>query len=490
MNFRSAAMTGIAWSVSSQAVRMILQVVTTVVLARLLTPEDFGVYAMAIPVIALATLFQDLGLQQALIQREKITTAQINKVFWINFAVTLAIALLLVLISPLVSRFYGEERLTVLTSAWGIIMILGSLGFGQYALLGRAFRFRALAIIDMACAIAAFVTVTVLAYFWPSYWALWASGVASVACWIVLSMVVSGWRPGLPQRGVDLDGIFGFGMNVTIHNVANYASRNLDNILIGRNFGALVLGHYDRAYKLLLYPLENIAGPISRVMVPILSRMNGDPAQFRRAFLQASGIQSLICIPGMAVAIGCADELIRILLGEKWMAVAPIFYWLGFAGLIQPLIDSTGWLFFAQGRSKALMSMSVATSIVTVAAFFIGLRWGAVGVACAYAIVEYVYRVPLLFFLAGRRGSVTALDLILGVLPLLAAAGLTLLTIHFLREAQSLQGMRLIFAALPIAYGEALAVLALLPTGRRLLVSTFRLATDGMKMLRPAARQI
>ncbi|MDB5648603.1 MAG: capsular polysaccharide biosynthesis protein, partial [Hyphomicrobiales bacterium] len=403
--------------------------------------------------------------------------------------VTALIALVMVAISPLVAHFYGDSRLIALTSAWGVIMLLGSMGFGQYALLGRAFRFQALAVIDMLCSVAAFVTVTFIAWYWPSYWALWASGVASVTCWGIASMVASGWRPGLPKRGVDLEGMFGFGMNITVHNFANYASRNLDNILIGHNFGALILGYYDRAYKLLLYPLENIGGPISRVMVPILSRMHGDDDKFRRAYLQASGLQSLLCIPGMAVAIGCSGELIRILLGETWMPVAPIFFWLGLAGLIQPLIDSTSWLFIAQGRSRELMGTSVATSTVTVIAFVIGLRWGAVGVACAYAIVEYVYRIPLLVILAGRKGAVTRADLMLGLLPLLTAAGLTLLTLDQLRELTTFKGWQLILVALPIAYAQALLMLAILPTGRQQIASIYRLATDSLKILTPARRE-
>lgn len=454
---------------------MFLQIATTVILARMLPPDEFGIFAMVIPVIALTSLIQDLGLQQAVIQRQDISREQISQLYWINFAMTILIAIFLIVAAPFIASFYGEGRLTALTCAWALILVLGGIGFQHYALLAREFRFKALALIDIACAVFSFVTALVAAYFLHSFWALWLAGVASVTCWIVLAMATTGWRPSLPKRGVDLDGMVGFGMNITFHNFANYASRNLDNILIGHHFGAVVLGYYDRAYKLLLYPHENLAGPLSRVMVPVLSRVQDQPAQFRRVFLQSCGVLNLVSIPGMVVAIWCSDELVTLLLGEKWLPISPIFFWLGIAGIMQPLINAAGWLFLAQGRSRELMLFSIAGSIVTAIGFFVGLRWGAVGVACAYSIVEYVFRIPLLFYLGGRKGSVSALDLITGVAPLLLAAGLTVLSIFWLRQTFTLGGPALIFVSLVLAYLEALLCMALVPSGRHVLSSGFQI---------------
>ncbi len=483
MNFRLAALFGISWSMASQATRMALQIATTILLARLLTPDDFGVYAMAMPVIGLAGLLQDVGLHQAIMQKDKISKDQLNTVFWLNFLISLGVALLLVLVSPLVGRFYADPRLVGLVASFGVIVMLGSLTFGQYAMLGRDLRFRVVALIDIVCALVSFVTVIGVSYFWPSYWALWSAGLASVLCWSVLTFLVGSWRPGIPKRGGDLDGMFRFGLNIMFHNFANYASRNVDNILIGRSLGGAVLGYYDRAYKLLLYPLENLANPVTRVMVPLLSRMQGDQEGFRRAFLQSSGLVNLACIPGMAVAIACSHDLVRILLGERWLPVAPIFYWLGFAGLVQPIVNSSSWLFIAQGRSGDMVRVSVTSSLVIVAGFFIGLGWGAEGVACAYAISECFFRVPLTIYLGGRKGAVRASDLLWGILPLMGSALATLLSVSWLYQS-GVSGWKVILLALPIAYGQAVLTLCLFPAGRKLLADTGRAAASFYESIR------
>ena len=484
MSYRSAALSGMAWSLTSQGVRMILQLASTVILARLLSPEDFGIFAMILPVAALAGLLQDFGLNQAIIHKENLTADQINAMFWINLAITAFLAVCLIVFSPLVAAFYGESRVAPLVSAWSIMLIMGGLSFGQYAQLARAFRFRALALIDVACALVAFSTSVGISYLWPSYWALWFGGFASLFTWTVLTFSTRIWRPGWWTRGVKLDGMFTFGMNLMFVSLADFASRNVDNILIGRNFGGHVLGLYDRAYKLLLYPLENLGAPLSRVMIPVLSRMQNDPDAFRRAFLQMSGVLGLVYIPGMAVAIGCSHDVVRIFLGEKWLSIVPIFYWLGFVGLLQPFISSCSWLLISQGRSKELMYVSVSSSLVIVTAFFIGIYWGAIGVAIAYAAAEAFYRMPLLCYRIGRQGSVRTSDIVATLGPLLVVAALAMFSISALTKL-GVTGWLLIFLSLAAAYAEAVLVLSLTPRGRSLLATCLKLAGDAWAKFRP-----
>jgi polysaccharide transporter, PST family len=478
MNYRFTALSGMAWVMLSQGLRMVLQFATTLILARLLMPEDFGVFAMMLPVAGLVALLQDFGLHQSLVQKEKITHDQINAIFWINFSISMALAVLLVLCSPLVGAFYGEPRLVPLVAGWSAMLIIGSLSFGQYAMLSRVFRFRTLAMIEMTCAISSSVGSILIAYIWASYWALWWSGIISVATWGALTYATKSWSPTRPKRGVDLDGMLSFGLNLLGHHGAEYVSRNLDTILIGRTLGGNILGFYDRAYKLLLYPLENLAGPANRVMVPILSRLNNDPAAFRRAYVQVSGILNLAIMPGMAVAIGCSEHVVRILLGEKWMASAPIFHWLGFAGLFQPFISSVGFMLIAQGRSRELMITSVSSSCVTAVGFIIGLNWGVVGVAAAYACAECLYRTPLLCYFAGRHGSVSIGDLAASFMPMLVSAGLIMAIIPAL-ESNGFSSWSLIIVSLVISYAISLAVLSLLPSGRVLLGAALKAARDG-----------
>lgn len=483
MSYRMAALNGVAWSLGSQALRMGFQVATTIVLARLLTPHDFGVYAMALPVIALAGLLQDFGMQQAILQKRDITNDQINALFWINFSLTVAVALALAAASPFIARFYSEPLLTPMLAGWSGILVFGALSFGHHALLTRKLLFKTVAMIDMVCATVSFVTVLIVSWFWPSPWAMWFAGLSSVICWVSLAYATKIWFPSRPKRGVKLDGMFAFGANIMLHSLANFVSRNADNIIIGRAFGSAVLGYYDRAYKLLLYPVENLGNPIARVMVPVLSKLQDDNAGFRRAFLQVLGLMNLVAMPGMAVAIGCSVEVVQILLGDKWLPVAEMFWWLGFAGLVQPLINASGWMLIAQGRSEKLMWISVTSSIVTVIGFVVGMKWGAVGVAAAYAMVECFFRAPITCYLGGRKGAVRGFELVVNTAPLFVSAVLSLFTIDLVRSA-GIGGWALIAISLLLAYLEALAILSLFPSGRAVIRASIHLALGALQRLR------
>lgn len=472
MGLGAKILSGISWSLASQAIRMLLQLATIPILARLLTPADFGIYAMALPVIGLAGLLQDFGLQQALVHKERLSDEQLNAVFWINFLISLSVASGLWFACPLVAMFYSEPRLEALVGAFSVLTILGAVSFGQYALMNRELRFKALALIDICCALVSFLVVVIFAYQYRSFWALWAGGLASVLAWVGLTMVFGSWRPRRPRLNIKLEGMFQFGFNIMLHNAANYASRNIDNILIGRFFGSEALGFYDRAYKILLYPLENLANPVSRVMVPLLSRIRDDHAQFRRAFVQVNGLVNFICLPGLAVAMSCSHDVIRILLGDKWLAVADIFFWLGFAGLVQPTIISASWVLIAEGRTKELMRLSVISSVLVVIGFVVGLRWGAVGVAASYAFVECLLRVPLTIWVSGRGGRIGFRPFLESLVPLLGAALFSILIIEGL--GGYFEGWRLIGVGLVVSYAAAALSLMILPSGRELLLSMSR----------------
>ena len=469
MSLRKLAVDGMFWSMSSQFIRMILQFMTTIFLARLLDADQFGIYAMALPVIALANLLQDIGLNQSIIQKEKLEPEQASLLFWINLGLSTGLVIVLFVCAPLIADFYEEPRLVRLLEAWAFVLLVGALSFGQYAMLARKLRFRLLAIIDIICAITSFGVVMLMARVWPSYWALWFSGLASVCVWVALTWCVSGWRPQIPKWRLSLDGMFSFGAWIAGHNIANYLVRNLDNILIGRSFGAIALGFYDRAYKLLLYPVENLGNPISRVMVPILSRLQTEPQSYRRAYLHASGLLSLLMMPGMCVAIACAPELVFILLGDEWSSVADIFFWLGFAGLVQPLLMCSTWLFLAEGRGQDLMWVSLSSSLVISGAFFISLRWGAVGVATAYAFAEIFFHLPIQFFFAGRK-IVSHIDLALDTLPNIVASMITFAVIAGLRHFD-VTGGYLIGLSFVCAYVSGLGSMAAFPRGRLIFFS-------------------
>ena len=467
----------------SQAVQVATQIASVLILSRILAPGDFGLVAMIAPVVGLLGMLQDFGLVQATVQKKDLKREEVNFLFWVNVAASTAMALVIVALSPLVAAFYQEPRVGPLTAAMAVPMILGALGAQHMALLNRRMEFGRLALITVAGAVATLGVAIAWALASPSFWALFAGSLAGGALSTALAWGFSRWRPGLPHGAEGARGLLGFGAGITGFNFANFFARNLDNVLIGRVWGEAQLGFYDRAYKLLLFPLSQIANPLSRVMIPALSRMTGEPDRYRHAYFRVLNLSLLVSLPGVAFATAMADPLIPLLLGEQWRPSAPIFMALGFAGLLQPLNNPVGWLYISQGRSTDMMVWGVASAAFTVAAFVAGLPWGALGVAVAYAASEAL-KTPVLWLVAGRKGPVRATDVARTCGPAVIAGFGALLAVWLAHDALGGRGVAGLVVAALLSYATFAAILQAFPLGRATLREAHGLALKPVGLLR------
>ncbi len=468
---RRRATSGVVKTGLSQGARLIIQFVSAVALSRLLTPSEFGVLAMAAPVVAFAAMFQDLGLTQAVVQKPTLTQAEISALFFVSLGMSIALALALAALSPVVSAFYGEPRVGMLTAAMGINIALGGAGALHYALLNRRMQFGVLAIIDVAAVVGSLVASLAFALLYHSFWALYAGSLVGALIPVIGYWTASGWRPSRPRRGSGVSTALRFGANVTGFNLANFFSRNLDNVLIGRVWGEAPLGLYDRAYKLLLLPLQQINGPVSKIMLPVLSQLVDDPIRYRGAFLRVLAQMMLLTLPGIAFMVGTADLLIPTLLGKQWSGASPLFAVLGLASFVQILNNPTGWLFMSQNRTREYMLWGVCASVTCIISFLVGLPYGPIGVAVAYTVGEYI-RTPILWWYVTRRG------------PILSSAVIRVGLPHFLGVLASLAAVACARALLPsdpalvlgvslvASFAASLLVVAALPLGRGTISQT------------------
>jgi PST family polysaccharide transporter len=460
---------GAAVTFGGQMVRFVCQFGGQVALARLLDPGDFGLLAMVAPVTTLVLFFNDLGLAQATVQRPAITRRDVSSLFWINVAASLALCLVMVAVAPLVGRFYHEPRTVPLTIALSFALILGGISSQQMALLSRAMRFRQLAIIDVASAGAAALAGIAAALAGLGYFSLVVVSYAQMGTTVLLSWFFSGWLPGRPARNAEVAAMMRFGGHTTGSNFLNFFSRNLDNILIGRVYGSETLGLYDRAYKLLLLPLSQISAPVARVAVPLLSRLHDDPPRYRKAYLQMLQAIHLAAFPGMITAIAVPHGVVLTLFGPKWVGVAPILTWLAIAALPSFVGNSTGWLFSSQARTASQLRCGTVSASLFVASFFIGLPYGALGVARAYACVAVLIQGPFLWWGVTRAGPVKLGDLLRTLGTFLFAGGCALAALAFCKTQHHFRGISGVVTAAAISYLVTLGGVMLLPSGREMV---------------------
>ncbi len=380
------------------------------ILARLLTPKDFGLIAMANVIIGFAILFKDLGLSTATIQKQKVSHAQSSTLFWINSAASIVIMLVIVFLAPTIARFYEQPRLTWVMLAMASVFIFSGLTVQQQALLKRQMRFGRLALIEITAITLGVLTAIVAGWYRAGYWAL-------VLMNIVIELVTTTgiwlsckWRPKLPVRNCNIGSMLKFGIRLTGFNILNCFTRIIDSIMLGKYWGTQSLGLYSKAYNLSTQPLKQINTPISNVAVSALSRLQHEPARYRSFYIKTISPIMFILMPNIVFMILMAKDIISVVLGHQWIEAATIFSLLSIAALFQPLANTSGWLFVSQGRTRHMLYWGLFSMILKIIAVLVGLHWGAVGVAASYAAFSIFVKNPVLFWFVGRKGPVQTSD--------------------------------------------------------------------------------
>lgn len=462
---------GGAVTIVTQGLKFLIGMIGTVILARLLTPQDYGLIGMVAVIIGFVSIFKDLGLSAATIQRAEINSFQISTLFWINVALSIGVMVVSFAISPLVALFYHEPRLRLITAVYGFGFLLGGLTVQHEALLRRQMRFGALALAEILALCASVATAIGLAWYGVGYWALVASQLSLGLVYLACMWKLCVWRPGWPSRNAGVRSMLAFGGNLTGFGFINYFSRNLDNLLIGKFWGSQQLGLYAKAYQLLLLPIEQINAPISAVALPALSRLTDSPERYRLAYIRVLEKVAILTMPGIAFMIATSDWIVRLVLGPQWTEASWIFALLGIAGLIQPIASTSGWLFITQNRTRHMFQWGVISSSIIITSIVAGLPWGAKGVACSYSLAFVLVVAPLLFWFVGREGPVRSRDFYVTIAPAFSAAICVLTSLILMRRwivvAHAITGLLMAFG---IAAVVTLLVLLALPSGRGALL--------------------
>ena len=459
----------------SQLIKLPFQAASLLILPRLLQPIDYGIYAMVDPIVAVSALILNFGISQAIIQSPALQRMEMSGLFWITTIAGCIAAAIVFAASPLVTLLYNDPRAGAVAAVSASFLILTGLTNIHEALLNRQMKFGWVAMISAAGVAVGFTISVIAALLGAGYWSLTLGFAATQLVSLIGVWLGTGWIPRERPSFRGLLRFYKFGGAVMLADGATVLAREADSVLLGRYVGGVALGHYDRGNKLAIVPIQRINTLLQSLMLPILSRLNEEGERYRHAYLRVIRQLMLFTTPGV-VAVGVtAPVLVPFLIGDQWAPAAPIFAWLTLAALHRPVSMSMDLLFVSQGRMRDYLSWSFFSAATSIAAFVIGLRWGAVGVAAAFALSDVFVRLPALWWWVTRRGPIRMLDLYRTAAPFAAGSAAAFLVLQALQLVPFPSDLLRLATSAISGYAVAWSVVALFSGGRAAMADSVRL---------------
>jgi len=372
---------GMSWATAGQVGGEGLRVVTGFVLARFMTPEEFGLVGMVTVFANYASVLLNFGFGSALVQRQRATPVDLSTVFWFNLAVGVVLTVLFAASAPLVAAFYARDELTAVTSVLAINFVLLAPSIVQRTMLHKDLRFRGLAVVDLFASVVSSVVAIGMGVAGLGVWSLVAWTLSRSAVQTVGSALLYRWLPSLVFSTTSMREMSGFATNVTASETLGYIAANIDRLLVGRFLGAHAVGIYEQAVRLMLLPVTNTSMVLGRVLFPALARMQDDPERSRQLYLRSARMSLFVATPilvGLAVA---AEPFVAVAYGPGWEELVPVLRLTALTGLASSLMSLTTSVFRSSGRPDLELRVGFVRRLLGVALAAVGVLWSVVAVA-------------------------------------------------------------------------------------------------------------
>ena len=387
--FRNVVMNA-GWSGVGSIINQLFSLVVSVVLARALSPQDFGLMGMALVFTNFIVLFSGLGVGMSIIQNQQMDDRYLSTARWTASLVGVALFTASCAAAPVAAWFFHDDRIRALMIASSLSFILTGVCNIHLSIMIKEMRFKEIAVIEVGsgfigggCAIVAAV----------NGFGVWSLVAQQVSAQVVRTIAVFMMVRGVPWRGFDWSVfrvLFSFSSYVIGSSVVNYFGRNADNLIIGRFLGSAALGYYGLAYSLMMKPIQ-VTALFSGVLYPALSSAKDDPLQFRDIYMRTIKLIALITFPAMLGMWVVTTPLILVVYGEKWVPIIPVFRILCLIGMIQSVLSCVGNIYMAMGETRLMFRVNMISLPFTLLSFIVGIRWGIVGVAFCYAIIAVIF---------------------------------------------------------------------------------------------------
>ncbi len=410
---------GAAIVFAGQGTRILIQLGSVVILAKILSPRDYGLLAMVTVMVGIGEVFRDFGLSAAAIQSKNLLRGQRDNLFWINAAIGLCLSVIAFSVSGLIAGFYREPLVGPIAQTLAVTFLINGLATQYRADLNRRMKFGKLVVVDITAQVLGLGLGVTAALAGLNYWALVVQQITAALATLILVAIAARWLPGRPNRTVPMAGLLRFGWNLVATQLIGYASNNIDSLIIGHRFGPTPLGVYNRAFQLIMTPLSQVRAPTTTVALPVLSQLQDDQPRFSNYIVRGQAALGYTLVAGLAMAAAVADPLVSIALGQRWEQVAPIMRILALAGIFQTLSYVGFWVYLARDLTKELFRYSMVSLAMRATSIFIGSHWGMMGVAVGYAVSPGLAW-PISLWWLNRKTVIPIRALIVGALRILS----------------------------------------------------------------------
>ncbi|MFZ0455699.1 MAG: MOP flippase family protein [Ignavibacteriaceae bacterium] len=399
MKLSQVVFKGIQWSSISQFGRQLVQYVTTIILANILSPNDFGLLAMALVVTGFIEIFKDLGTSSALIHLNEVNQELISSIFWVNILFGTTFTLLVFLSAHLISLFFNSNDIIPVLQVISILFFISSFSILPKAVLERNLQFNKLAKIEIISTVIGAAVGISMAFLDYGVWSLIFQILVNNFVLTVLILIVGKIKPNFRISFIALKSVSNYSLNLVGYNIFNYFVRNADYMLIGKYIGENQLGNYYLAYKIMLYPLQGITMVISRVLFPIYSRLKEDLKKFKEIYLKTTNTIALFTFPMMIGMIVLSNFFVSTFFSKSWDSdlLTELIIILAPVGLIQSIAATVGTIYMSTGKTNWMFGWGILSGIVTIIGFFVGLHWGVIGVAFSYLLVTLILLYPVFY---------------------------------------------------------------------------------------------
>ena len=420
-DLRARVLGGLGWVVGSQLGLQLARALAAIAIARLLTPEEYGLAALALVFASLVLVFSDLALGAALIQRKELSDLDRDTAFWTTVASGVVFAILGFALAGPLAALYGNADAKPLLQVLSIGFVVNALGAPQQSLMLRDMDFRRVEVLPMIGALGGAVVGVAIAAAGGGAWAIIAQYAVAATVTTIAVWLRSPWKPRFAFSRESLRDLGGFSVFMLGHRMLYYLQTNGDRFLIGRFLGTASLGVYAIAFNTIIQPASRIGGPLQRLMSPAFCRIQDEPERIAAAWARVVRLLASVSVPPLAALVVLAPDFVPVVLGDQWSKAVPVIQILAWVGIVQALQSLSVDVLMARDRARTIFRFSLVLVSCHLVAFIVGLHWGVVGVAAAFAVSTTLVE-PFQSVLAARALGVSPMVFVHGVAGVFQAA--------------------------------------------------------------------